>query len=230
MDRTKAAGNGSVNDVPWASVFDPAANARALSVIQAEGFRAASEILDRFVGMVGDGVGNSPAADGGAADIRTDTYGPAVGAVGALEQLTRAWWATIGQLLLRQPPGPAQTSGDSATLDFSNPNTNGQLRVASSGPGEASGELWLHNRGHSDLGSVRLRCSDLLTHDGRQIDSAAVQFDPDVVPMPARSSRGVTVKIVVPQDIQLGLYRGMVLVTGHPDVWLPVVFTSSPAT
>jgi hypothetical protein len=229
VDRTKAAGNGSANDVPWASVFDPAANARALSVIQAEGFRAASEILDRFVGMVGDGAGNSPAA-GGAADIRTDTYGPAVGAVGALEQLTRAWWATIGQLLLRQGPGAAQISGDSATLDLSNPNTNGQLRVASSGPGEASGELWLHNRGHRDLGSVRLRCSDLLTHDGHQIDSGAVQFEPDIVPMPGRSSRGVTVKIAVPQNVAPGLYRGMVLVTGHPDVWLPVVFTSSPVT
>jgi hypothetical protein len=57
-----------------------------------------------------------------------------------------------------------------------------------------------------------------------------VQFDPDIVPMPARSSRGVTVKIAVPQNIQPGLYRGMVLVTGHPDVWLPVVFTSSPVT
>src|ERR1700761_7602886 len=140
MDRGN--GDGSTNDVPWASVFDPAANARALSVIQAEGFRAASEILDRFVGMVGDRAEHSPAADG-AAHVSTDTYRPAVGAVGALEQLTRAWWATIGQLLLRQGPGAAQTSGDSATLDLSNPNTNGQLRVASSGPGEASGELWL---------------------------------------------------------------------------------------
>jgi hypothetical protein len=229
VDRTEAAGNGSVNDVPWASVFDPAANARALSVIQAEGFRAASEILDRFVGLVGDRAGNSPAADG-AADIRTDTYGPAVGAVGALEQLTRAWWATIGQLLLRQGPGAPQTYGDSATLDLSNPNANGQLRIALSGPGEASSELWLHNRGHCDLGSVQLRCSDLLTHEGHQINSSAVQFDPDMVPMPVRSSRGVTVKIAVPQNIQPGLYRGMVLVTGHPDVWLPVVFTSSPVT
>lgn len=229
MDRTKGAGNGSVNDVPWASVFDPAANARALSVIQAEGFRAASEILDRFVGMVGDGAEHSPAADGAAAS-GTDTYRPAVGAVGALEQLTRAWWTTIGQLLLRQGPGAAQTSGDSATLDLSNPNTTGQLRVASSGPGQASGELWLHNRGHSDLGAVQLRCSDLLTHDGHQIDSSAVQFEPDIVPMPARCSRGVTIKIAVPHSVAAGLYRGMVLVTGHPDIWLPVVFTLSPIT
>ncbi|MBV8862623.1 MAG: hypothetical protein JO259_12300 [Mycobacterium sp.] len=227
MDRTKAAGNGSVNNVPWASVFDPAANARALSVIQAEGFRAASEILDRFVGMVGDGGERPPTANREAVGS-TDPYGPAVGAVGALEQLTRAWWATIGQLLLRQGPGAAQTSRDSATLDLGEPNTNGQLRVALSEPGLASGELWLHNRGHSDLGSVRLRCSDLLTHESHRIDSHAVHFDPEMVPMPARSSRGVTVKIAVPPNVQAGPYRGMVLVTGHPDVWLPVVFTPQP--
>ena len=36
------------NDLPWASVFDSAANMRALSAIQADGFRAASELVDRF--------------------------------------------------------------------------------------------------------------------------------------------------------------------------------------
>ena len=41
--------NGQRHDVPWASVFDPAANLRALTTIQAEGFRAASEIVDRVV-------------------------------------------------------------------------------------------------------------------------------------------------------------------------------------
>ena len=55
MDRNGTEGNGSIRDLPWASVFDPAANARALSAIQAEGFRAASEILDRFVGMATNG-------------------------------------------------------------------------------------------------------------------------------------------------------------------------------
>src|ERR1700722_16222736 len=44
--------DGTIDDLPWASVFDPAANARALSAIQAEGFRAASRIVDRFVRAV----------------------------------------------------------------------------------------------------------------------------------------------------------------------------------
>jgi hypothetical protein len=45
--------DGTIDDLPWASVFDAAANARALSAIQAEGFRAASRIVDQFVRAVG---------------------------------------------------------------------------------------------------------------------------------------------------------------------------------
>ena len=43
------------NDLPWASVFDSAANMRALSAVQADGFRAASELVDRFVRMAAAG-------------------------------------------------------------------------------------------------------------------------------------------------------------------------------
>ena len=42
-------GDGSVSDIPWASVFDPALNIRALGEIQARGFRAATEVVNRFI-------------------------------------------------------------------------------------------------------------------------------------------------------------------------------------
>src|SRR5271165_3921496 len=47
----RRADDGNVSDIPWASVFDPALNIRALSEIQARGFRAATEIVNRFVRM-----------------------------------------------------------------------------------------------------------------------------------------------------------------------------------
>ena len=55
---------GGIDDLPWATVFDPAANARALGAIQAEGFRAASRIVDRFAQMAGpkDGASQSHSA------------------------------------------------------------------------------------------------------------------------------------------------------------------------
>ena len=55
--------DGSIADLPWASVFDPAANARALSAIQARGFRAASEVVDRFVRITERGFGAPTRAD-----------------------------------------------------------------------------------------------------------------------------------------------------------------------
>ena len=100
--------------------------------------------------------------------------------------------------------------------------------LATSEPGSTTAEVWLHNTSQSDLGSVSLRCSDLLAHDGHKISADAVRFDPDVVPLPARSSRGVTVEVTVAQDLRPGLYRGMLLVTDHPDLWLPVALTSAP--
>jgi hypothetical protein len=50
-------------------------------------------------------------------------------------------------------------------------------------------------------------------------------FDPAVIPMPGRSSRGIDVKVEVAQNVQPGLYRGTLLVEGHPHLWLPVVLT-----
>ena len=73
------------------------------------------------------------------------------------------------------------------------------------------------------MGKVRLRCSDLLSHDGATIDSSCVRFEPDTVLMPGRCSRGVTMEVDVAQEHPPGVYRGTLLADGHADVWLPVV-------
>jgi hypothetical protein len=99
------------------------------------------------------------------------------------------------------------------------------LTLESEGAGGVTAGVWLHNADANDLGQVRLRCSDLLSADGGVVSSAAMAFDPAVVPMPGRSSRGIDVKIEVAQNVQPGLYRGTLLVEGHPQLWLPVVLT-----
>ena len=40
--------------------------------------------------------------------------------------------------------------------------------------------------------------------------------------MPARSSRGITVEVRIAQDVNPGTYRGNVLASGGPELWLPV--------
>ncbi len=223
MDRGN--GDGSINDLPWASVFDPAANARALSAIQAEGFRAASELVDRFARIATTGLNGTNGSTTSAAPLTNDQRADLFGATD-IEPLIRSWWVMIGQFLLGSAPRvPDPVAADGASLDFSSDEANGRLDLGAAAPGAATGEVWLHNRGADDLGQVRLRCSDLLANDGCVISSGAVTLDPAVVPMPARSSRGIDVKIEVPQGVRSGVYRGTLLVEGHPELWLPVVMT-----
>ncbi|HEX2285608.1 MAG TPA: hypothetical protein VHI10_12435, partial [Mycobacterium sp.] len=103
------------------------------------------------------------------------------------------------------------------------------LNLETSAPGCARGEVWLHNSGAGDLGRVRLRCSDLLAHDGSLIRSDAIVFDSHTVPMPPRSSRGVGVRIDLSQDIPPGRYSGTLLAEGYPSLSLPVVLTVNSA-
>jgi len=222
----RGTGDGSINDLPWASVFDPAANARALSAIQAEGFRAASEIVDRFARIATAGLNGKDRSATPTAPLTNDQRADLFGATD-IEPLIRSWWVMIGQFLLGSAPVAGDpVSADGATLDVSSDEAEGRLDLGAAVPGAATAEVWLHNRGAHDLGQIRLRCSDLLADDGSVISAGAVVLTPADVPMPPRSSRGIDVKIEVPQGVQPGVYRGTLLVEGHPELWLPVVLTA----
>jgi hypothetical protein len=215
--------DGTIDDLPWASVFDPAANARALSAIQAEGFRAASRIVDRFVRAVETDSDRGTAATPSDTQV-TNVNGAARGG-DEFERLTRAWWSMAGQFLLRSMPITAKTDSESVSLDVSDPSSSRGVNFDVAVGDSASCEVWLHNRGHDDRGDVRLHASDLHSHDGNVIGAAALRIDTAMVPMPARSSRGVTVTIDVGPDVRPGVYRGTLLATGNPDLWLPIVLT-----
>lgn len=210
--------DGSIADLPWAAAFDPAANARVLSSVQARGFRAATEVVNRFVRMAEEGLNGGDAASGGSA----------VTAGRDVDRVVSAWQKVADQLmrsLTGTAPATGPASTDEARLDLANASSSGQLVLVAEQPGAVATEVWLHNGGAADMGKVRLRCSDLLSHDGAVISSAVVRFEPDVVPMFARSSRGVTVAVDVGDDVVPGCYRGTLLADGHADVWLPIALT-----
>jgi hypothetical protein len=144
-----------------------------------------------------------------------------------VDQVLRLWQRLATQAV-ESLRGATQPITEVATVDVQHAASSGAISLVAGEPGAVSTEVWLHNRGADDLGKVRLRCSDLLAHDGALIESALVRFEPDTVPMVARCSRGVTVEIDVPDDIAAGNYRGMLLADGYPDIWLPVVLCVLP--
>ena len=133
---------GSIEDLPWASVFDPAANARALSAIQAEGFRAASQIVDRFVRIVTP----EPGADGGRAPSAPTAEGAAApNVVADIEALTRSWWSVVGRMLLQAAPKAVDSNDGATALDLANAGSAGDVNVVADVGGSATTEVWLHN-------------------------------------------------------------------------------------
>lgn len=198
---------------------------RALSAIQADGFRAASELVDRFVRMAAAGLTASESPNPPGATDASDLYGAT-----GLEPFVASWWAMVDQLLRVTSPRRATEAAlsDKATLDFATAQATGRVELHSVAPGAATGEVWLHNGGPVDMGKVALRCSDLLSHDGTVIPARRMRFEPDIVPMPARSSRGVTVQVDVDEHVAPSSYRGILLADGHPDVFLPIELVVTP--
>jgi hypothetical protein len=217
---TERDNDASVSDIPWASVFDPALNIRALGEIQARGFRAATEVVNRFI---------RPADTKSVDDSVDSTNAPGDQATPPpdVDRVLQLWQRLASQAV-ESLRGAVQPRGELASVDIQQATSSGAVSLVASEPGAVSTEVWLHNRGADDLGKVRLRCSDLLAHDGALIASALVRFEPDTVPMVARCSRGVTVEIDVPDNTAAGNYRGTMLADGYPDIWLPVVLRVLP--
>ncbi|WP_133690777.1 hypothetical protein [Mycobacterium sp. BK086] len=220
-----SANNGEMHDVPWASIFDPAANVRALTAVQAEGFRAASELVDRFVRMVATRPDGSAASVRTAAPMSDEQRADLLGATD-VEPLIRSWWAMAGQFLMGgAPQTPAATAAISPALDFTGSAATGRLEFETEAGEPATAEVWLHNAADHDLGRIRLRCSELMAADGSVIESEACRINPKAIPVPGRSSRGVGITVKVAKKAKPGLYRGTILVEGRPELWLPVALT-----
>ena len=215
------------NDLPWVSVFDPAANARALNSIQAEGFRAASELVDRFVRIARGGLNGTGWPTISSAPLNNEQRADIFGATD-VAPLIRSWWSVVGQMLLgadaRNSSGPEEPA-----LDLQKGATAGRLELVTTAPGVATAEVWLHNRGTEDFGDVTVHCSELLAHDGNVISPDSVRVLPQSVAMPPRSSRGIAVEVSVARDVAPGTYRGNVVASAGSGLWLPVVLAVEAA-
>lgn len=220
--------DGSVgNELPWASVFDSTANMRALTAIQAEGFRAASKLVDRFIVAAADGL-NAPGGTARARTERSDDRRADLWGATDVEPLLKSWWAMVGQLSRGFVPSGAESDlgADGApTLEFADSTASGRLAVETTPGSTVTAAIWLNNLGTHDHGDIRLRVGELQSDRGHILASHEVSLNPAAVPMPGRSGRGIDLRIGLGDDVLPGLYRGNLLTEGHPDLWLPIAIT-----
>lgn len=188
-------------------LFDPIAGMRAMADIQAEGLRAASNLLERVL----DPDQRSPAARSPSPSFERDYAGLADAWVELLQRVSAGL----------APPGDAGR----VTVPVDSAAVGPPVRLVLEGPGQAeatAGEVWLHNGTSAAVGPLALRCGALSAPGGELLD-ARVSFDPAEVPLlPPRSSRGVAISVLAGGEPRTGVYRGTIQAEGAPALWLPV--------
>ena len=200
----------------WAALLDPVQGARALGEIQRRGLRAAGELVDRLI----------TAVDGDAVEPETPTGGGAGPAPGSPSvELVRVWLDLVqrGLGLVSGAPGASPTGV--ATADLGAGTTTGTVRIRLDVRGRGATEVWLHNGTAEPIDGLALHCGELRAADGGTLPATALRFDPpELDELPARSSRGIVVEADAAATAS-GTYRGVILLAGAPDVWLPLEVT-----
>lgn len=173
---------------------------RARADIQAEGLRAARDLLDRILQ-------SEPAVEP-AAEAPSGDYSAVVDA-----------WLDLARRTLAGMSAPGHPNGV-VTVPIDAVDIGPAVRLVA---GETV-EVWLHNGTATATGPFALRCGPLERADGMGLEPAQVRFDPPAVEsLPARSSRAVVVS--VDGVAAAGVYRGVLQADGAADLWLPFEIT-----
>jgi len=192
--------------------FSPVAGMRVMADIQAEGLRAAGELLERMLGSEPDGRDQRPRSS-----------------AGSYMALVEAWTDLLGRTVagLAQP---AQQGAVTVAVDASDVGPPVRLVMSASTdlPG-AVAEIWLHNGTAAAVGPLTLSCGQLSDSGGKALKAAEVHFEPRrVALLPARSSRAVVVSLAATGTLRPGIYRGAIQADGAPRLWLPLEVEVDP--
>jgi hypothetical protein len=208
--------------LPWASLLDPVANARALGDIQAQALRAAGDLVERLAAAADE----NRLSGGRSRERRPDD--PAA-TNGDTAQLIDAWIEMLRRVST-QFAGAASGDADHerAEIDIRGGSPGPGLRLVVNESGEKDAddaEVWLHNGTTTAFGPLRLRVGGLWSPGGTLL-GVTIECDPSCVEeLPARSSRGIALSVAkdgADAPLPAGIFRGVLQVDGAPDVWLPI--------
>jgi hypothetical protein len=212
------------------SIFDPVVGVRALADVQRRGLFAAGELVDRLVRLVDGDAGASVRRDEGPrATAESSASARSAPHPASVDEVVELWLELVrlGADVIRQFARPAARDlGHGATVDVGSRSTAERVHLVAGRGRNATGtgptaEIWLHNGTERDQVGIGLRSSDLTAHDGTTLPASSVEFRPTNVDLPARSSRGVGITVAV-GDTPPATYRGIILATNLPEVWLPL--------
>lgn len=181
----------------------------AVTDVQRRSVQAAAALVERLIATVDGHATTNDAADG-----------PPTGDDDAVAGFARLWRESMTSF------AAAMTGGENAAprIDVSTGAIPVPLRIAlDAATDEGVVEVWMHNPTADALDKLRVHCTALQAHDGSPL-AAAVTVSPDAFDLPPRSSRGVEIRVTAPAALP-GAYRGLVLVDGLPEQWLPIEIT-----
>lgn len=213
----------------------PAQVAHLVQEVQELGFQAARSIVERFAALFdqfasGTGGTDGPDAPGDGADAEGDA--PVSGMIAGsapsgpvtqadVQQAASSYFAVLGELNeagLRfldavrwwQPPtGPEHHTG---------------LRLPDVAPGgRVSARLWLHNTTVKEARDLRPWCPGVTDHTGAATAAPTVTFAPTRLDrLDPDASSEILVTADVAGDATPGVYHGLILVDGLPEVVFPL--------
>jgi hypothetical protein len=185
---------------------------RAMADIQADGVRAASELLERML-----------APDHDTESSRPRTQGREYTAL--LEA-----WADLLQRVASGLARPVDSGTVAIAVDSDALGPPVRLLFEDRKEAESTGtEIWLHNGTPAAVGPLTLRCTVLTAADGHLLKRARMHFEPEEVALlPPRSSRAVLVSLEASGPLRAGIYRGTIQAEGAPKLWLPVEVAVGP--
>jgi hypothetical protein len=214
--------SGGRSSLPWASLLDPVANAKALGDIQAQALRAAGDLVERLAAAADESrLSGAPSREGRPGDPAA-TNGDAAQLIDAWIEMLRRVSTQVGGA------APGDADRERAEVDIRGGSPGPGLRLVVNESGEKAlddAEVWLHNGTTTAFGPLRLRVGGLWSPGGTLLD-ARIECDPSCVEeLPARSSRGIVLAVAkdgVDAPLPAGVFRGVLQVDGAPDVWLPI--------
>ena len=185
----------------------------ALADVQRRSLDAAASLVERLVSTV-DGQRSSDSDAGAVGDGSSGMGGPVDDLVA---RMTRLWRDSLTSLAGLVVDGDGVRPSEGVLQVGASPHA-APLRLACAADATAELEVWVHNPTEEDRLGLRVHVTPPAAHDGSLLEKA-VEADPQVLDLPARSGRGVRLR-VAPAGAVPGTYRGLVLVDGLPDQWL----------